>query len=263
MDHIAGAKQLEELASNAWPSLQTVCVDGWIARLSQGYTKRANSVTPLYPCRGQLADNLQRCERLYQGAGLPLLFRLPSFVPETTALDAYLAARGFAWLDESCVLRLKLKQVSPCWLSRAHVASAEDDIDAWVHRYHVLSGSSPHPVHHRILSLIKGHRCLLTLMHDGVAVACGLGVLAGGHLGLFDIVTDAACRRRGFGRLVTESLLAWGQERGATQAYLQVVAANTAARRLYAELGFEEVYRYGYRLAPDSSKTLDSDQEPT
>jgi hypothetical protein len=63
--------------------------------------------------------------------------------------------------------------------------------------------------------------------------------------------------------MVTESLLAWGQERGATQASLQVVAANTAARRLSAELGFEALYRSGYRLAPDFSKTLDSDQEPT
>ena len=206
---------------------------------------------------------MRRCERLYQGAGLPLLFRLPSFVPETTALDAYLAARGFAWLDESCVLGLQLKQIAPRWSSQARVASGEEDIDAWVHRYHMLSGSSPHPVHRRILSLIRGQRCLLTLMQDRVAVACGLGVLADGHLGLFDIVTGAAFRRRGFGRMVTESLLAWGQERGATQAYLQVVAANTAARRLYAELGFEEVYRYGYRLAPDSSQTLDNHQEPT
>jgi hypothetical protein len=128
------------------------------------YTKRANSVTPLDPCRGRLADNLQRCESLYQGAGLPLLFRLPSFVPETTALDAYLAARGFAWLDESCVLGLQLKQIAPRWPSLARVASGEEDIDAWVHRYHMLSGSSPsrappHPLVDRGATLLKLSRC--------------------------------------------------------------------------------------------------------
>jgi hypothetical protein len=39
---------IEELSMNAWPSIQTVLLDGWILRMSNGYTKRANSVNPLY-----------------------------------------------------------------------------------------------------------------------------------------------------------------------------------------------------------------------
>ena len=43
--------------------------------------------------------------------------------------------------------------------------------------------------------------------------------------------------------------MAWGAERGARDAYLQVVASNAPAVRLYEQLGFADVYRYHYRLA--------------
>ena len=45
-----------------------------------------------------------------------------------------------------------------------------------------------------------------------------------------------------------QSVCAWGRAQGARFAYLQVVATNTAARPLYADLGFETVYSYAYRV---------------
>ena len=38
------------------------------------------------------------------------------------------------------------------------------------------------------------------------------------------------------------------RRKGARFAYLQVVATNKAALPLYADLGFETVYSYGYRV---------------
>ena len=46
------------------------------------------------------------------------------------------------------------------------------------------------------------------------------------------------------------SLLEWGAERGASTAYLQVVAANTAALSLYEARGFERHHDYAYYVRP-------------
>ena len=55
-------------------------------------------------------------------------------------------------------------------------------------------------------------------------------------------------RGRGLGRALTSALTQWGRSAGARTAYLQVREQNATARRLYAALGFQEAYRYHYRV---------------
>jgi hypothetical protein len=63
-------RSLEELSLNAWPSLQTLLYDGWVLRFANGYTKRANSVNPLYHSGTDVTEKTETCERLYRGKGL-------------------------------------------------------------------------------------------------------------------------------------------------------------------------------------------------
>ena len=76
----------------------------------------------------------------------------------------------------------------------------------------------------------------------------------GSFVGLFEVVSNPQMRQQGLGRKMVRTALRWGREHGARQAWLQVVAANEAANRLYESEGFSEVYRYAYRQAPDGFK---------
>jgi len=69
---------LEELSLNALPPLQQILDDGWVLRFADGYTKRANSVTPLYlgAIEESLTAKIERCERIYQNFDLPPIFHL-------------------------------------------------------------------------------------------------------------------------------------------------------------------------------------------
>ena len=242
------ARHIEEAALNAWPALQTLIYDGWLLRFANGYTKRANSATPLYAGSRPLAEKIAYCEKLYQQQRQPVIFRLPSFVEGVDDLDEALAAKGYQRLDETLV------QVSNLdWAAYTQSERAYDMLyaDHWLPAYDGMAQERlDSGAHERILRAILSPTCYLIVM-DGQTVACGLGVYDRGYVGLFDIVTDAAHRRQGYGEEVVSSLLAWGQEAyDASYAYLQVMADNAPAISMYAKFGFETCYRYWYRVKP-------------
>jgi len=105
-------------------------------------------------------------------------------------------------------------------------------------------------VHDRMVGIISPPAAFARLELDGASVAWGLAAVERGMVGLFDIVTTGAARRRGAGRRLVEGLVAWAAAAGATTAYLQVAEENTPALELYRSMGFEEAYRYHYRIAP-------------
>jgi GNAT superfamily N-acetyltransferase len=61
------------------------------------------------------------------------------------------------------------------------------------------------------------------------------------------MLTVPEARRRGAARSILVALGAWGLERGALAAYLQVERDNAPARALYANAGFVPAYEYHYR----------------
>ncbi len=81
-------------------------------------------------------------------------------------------------------------------------------------------------------------------------VATGRAVLAGVLVGMFDVVTLPAVRRRGWGSAVVQALLVAARSQGATLAFLQVEEANRPAIAMYEALGFATLYTYHYREPP-------------
>lgn len=78
-------------------------------------------------------------------------------------------------------------------------------------------------------------------------IACGLGVIERGHVGLYDIYVDASCRRRGLGADICTAIMCAGREQGCSTAYLQVLSDNLGARAMYYQLGYDKTYAYWFR----------------
>src|SRR5260221_12454053 len=92
--HPAMIRFIEELSLNALPSQQTVYYDGWIVRFANGYTRRANSVNPLYPSTIPLEEKIEYCEALYGSKGQSTIFKLTSAV-QPESLPEFLSRRGY------------------------------------------------------------------------------------------------------------------------------------------------------------------------
>jgi ribosomal protein S18 acetylase RimI-like enzyme len=240
-------RRIEEAALNAWPALQQILLDGWILRFSKGYTKRANSVNPLYASRLDVREKVDVCEQLYAEKRLRPVFRLTP-ISSPPDLDQVLESRGYWKADPTFVLHLDLRDhtIQPAPSRELRV----EGLDDWLYLFCRFSQSvtEKHQTHMEILQAIPSKRLLVSLMYSGQPVACGLGVLENRYFGLFDLVTDPDQRNKGYGTQVVSGLLSWAQEQGAKHAYLQVMSKNEPARHLYAKLGFEDVYQYWYRI---------------
>jgi len=250
------ARRIEEASLRAWPALTESDFDGWRLRFADGYTRRANSITPLGPSRLDLGDKITTCERLYAERGLPAIFRVTPFAPP--ALEEILAARRYTFRDQVEVRARALQGGPTVAGSPARPFTARSvrlwdlGLDRWLDVFAGLSGSADanRDAHRRVLSAVPGRRRLLTLAADDRPVACGMCVLHDGLLGLFDLITARDSRGRGFGSEILRRALRWGARAGAEAAYLQVLEENRVACRLYQRAGFAVVYRYHYREPP-------------
>ena len=239
-------RRIEEASLNAWPALHQMLLDGWVLRFARGFTKRANSVTPLYPSSQPVEKKVRFCENLYARERLQSVFRISAGADGAghAALDGYLSNRGYRLGDRSLVLGAPTatEAVSSRW--------SIVTLKTWLNAYAALTEMPGKfmRLHGAILNAVRTE-CAHAVLRDGEEVlACGLGVVERDLVGLFDVVTHPAQRRQGCGEALVRGLLAWGCERGAGTAYLQVTEGNAAAQALYRKLGFTERYRYWYRM---------------
>ena len=240
---------IEEISLNAWPCLRQILYDGWILRFANGYTRRANSVNPIYPGSLNVAEKIMGCEQIYQDRQQTPIFKITPFVHPPN-LDAFLAEAGYHKNAPTSVQWLDLATLSP--QDRTGVEQWETPTEVWIDEYTRMNQvlAANRATLEAILNSINPKSCFMILQDEGQTVACGLGVLEGQYVGLFDIVTEPAHRGKGFGTRLILNILNWAKQHGATRAYLQVMLSNAPALNLYAKLGFEEIYQYWYRVLP-------------
>lgn len=243
MDHTL----LEELSLNNWQPLSTLLYDGWILRFADGYTKRANSINPIYASSYDVDLKIEECENMYAANHLPTVFKItPSIHPAN--LDSILEKKGYNVIDCTSVQTLNLDHVIPPTLDT--VTIEEQWTDTWLDNFCRLNQVKDHnkKTMKQMLSNIKTKKAFISLYHEEQVIACGLGVIERDYIGLYDIVTDVHFRNRGFGKQLILNMLRWGKDHGAQYSYLAVVMNNTPALQLYSKLGFREKYKYWYRV---------------
>ena len=242
--------QLEELALNALPALESELYDGWVLRAAGGYTGRANSAAPLYPGELETADKIAHTEAWYRSRGLSPMIRLTA-AAQPADLDLLLEERGYSLRDEDVSVRARPLDGKD-FATEAVEISEGPMPDRWLAA--LASFQTRVERHHEavriLLSRLPAASAFAMIRREAIPVAIGRAVFENGHVGLFDVFTDPEQRRQGLATDITLALLGWGAGLGATRAYLQMVPDNDAADRLYQRLGFEEVYRYWYRVAP-------------
>lgn len=243
-------RALELAAADGWPGTEQTWIDGWLLRHGDGFTRRANSATPLGRAH-RVADlhsggTLDRLREWYAARGLPLTLLLPD------RLGA--APEGWTTGDEVLVMAADIANLTlPDGTSIVDVTD-EPSAD-WLASYHYrgarLPASAP-----AVLSAVHDGRVAFGVLRGGTeALAITRAALTDAPddrrwVGLAAVEVASAHRRRGLGFLICAEMIRWGRERGATHAYVQVEADNAGAIALYRSLGLINHHRYRYATAP-------------
>jgi N-acetylglutamate synthase len=252
-DHIL-ITELENRTFSAWSPLDQSELSGWRLGWARGYTRRANSVYPLSWSHNddQLEAQIDACERWYSERGLPICFKLTT-ASQPLSIDHILANRGYTSASGARVMTADLSRWQRGDTAAAPTVRIETQFTVqWLDALCAMNtAQSPH--REVILQMLSGgeaERFFATVFDGERPVAVGLAVRNGNYVGLFDIVTHEAARRRGYGRRLVQCMLDVGSAAGARTAYLQVVERNLPAISLYESLGFHHVYDYWYRHKP-------------
>lgn len=234
----------EELSLNGHCALKVQFYDGWIIRSNEGFTKRANSVSPLYPSTIDTEVKIEHCEEFYKKEGLPCIFKLTD---KDTELDKMLKARGYETVDPTDIMTLPLDS------SRADIGEEYVSFDRpekeWLDAYCTYENSTDkQELIKKMFSLVTVDTVYGAIKKDGKIVSCASAAIERGHVLIQNVVTDPGNRRKGYGEKVCSYLMSEAAQKGAHTAYLQVVRSNSGAYKLYEKLGYKKIYTYHYMV---------------
>jgi ribosomal protein S18 acetylase RimI-like enzyme len=215
----------EHAAALAWPGIERQWLGGWLLRSAGGVTHRGNSAVPL----GVEADasTLPAIADWYAERGLTPWLSVPDRLFRHDA-PAHL---------ETVVMVCDLDSGA----SDMAVTLASVPDDTWLRLYR---RDIPVDV---LTSVVDGEVVFASIPNAAVGRAAVTNAPDGTRwVGMSAVRVAEEQRRRGHAGTLCAALLAWGAERGATRAYVQVLVDNTAAITLYESMGFSVQHRSRY-----------------
>jgi ribosomal protein S18 acetylase RimI-like enzyme len=222
----ADIRNLEHAAALAWPGIEQEWIDGWLLRFGHGVTHRANSTVPI----GIEASGsaLPAIIDWYASRGVTPWLSVPDRLFRLHEIDPHL---------ETVVMVRDVPSDEP---DAAVSLSAVPDAE-WLRLY-----ERDVPVD--VLTAVVGGEVIFASIADTAVGRAAVtdGPDGGRWVGLSAVRVAEAARRGGHARKLCSAALAWGSQRGATRAYVQVLADNDAGIGLYESMGFVVQHRSRY-----------------
>jgi GNAT superfamily N-acetyltransferase len=221
-----------------WPPAAVRHVGPWLLRDGKGGGKRVSAAT----LEGEFDDvRIADAESAMKQLGQTRLFQLR---PGQDALDAALAARGYAIVDPVVIYAASLAELShhapPAMTTFPHWPPLGIATDLWAEGG---IGAARLDVMHRV----KGEKCAILARNSDRAAGVAFVAVDGPIAMLHALEITPSMRRKGSARHIMQAAFQWAQSKGATDLGLAVTTANLPARALYASFGMAVVRQYHYR----------------
>jgi len=242
----AAVARLEGLCADAWPAPVDRPLGGWRLRAAGGFTGRANAALAVGDPGRPVAEALRVVGAFAAEHGIPPRAHAPLGSPWERAISdqGWVLEVEHAAGPESAVLVAPLEGTADPRVELTARPAAE-----W---WRLGPGDPPTPDQRAVVDPGPPARTAFPLVRasDGAAVGHLRAAVVEDHLHLALLAVAEPARRRGLARALVATAAAWGRDRGARWAVLQVAVHNTAALAFYQRIGFREHHRYRYLVPP-------------
>lgn len=244
---------LERLALRTWPAQLEQPYEGWILRASDGVTKRANSVWTIDGSEHWAGDEkaIADAEAFYLNHRLTPRFHISDASP--SGLDECLERRGYV-KEVPCLMMTTdavraIQRTEPVDGNSLHAVIQSSHDTAWLGHFLAMEGFTPElgAFYDKLFSRIEAPTAYVSLRMRDQCVGVGTAVAEDGWSGFINIVVHPHYRGHGIGKRIVHELARWSRDQGADRLYLQVIADNVPAIRLYSGAGYEQLFAYHYR----------------
>jgi ribosomal protein S18 acetylase RimI-like enzyme len=222
-----------------WPAAREVRVGPVTLREGLGGGSRVSAATVEGPWTG---DDLDAAETGMAALGQGALFMLRE---GDTALDAALAARGYAVMDPVVGYVVAVEALA---LRRPPPVTTFEVWPPLAAQAEIWAEGGIGPARLAVMERAPGPKVAILGRLDDSPAGAGFVALHQGLAMVHAIEVRERFRRRGLGAHMLRAAAFWAREQGAGWVGLVVTEANAGARALYAGLGMVEVARYHYRV---------------
>lgn len=243
----SSALAMLRLAEAGWPPMETLELDTWVLRASQGVSARANSVRV-----GGLPDDLDK--RLaqtvdwYQERNLAPLLQ----IPDPILLQRYLMDRNWRQQHSSRLMicpatLLRETAVAGAYRSDLGLEVRPELDDEWL-EFLPRENADNRPEYERALGTEQPQAFVYCRNTKGELLGVGHAVRLDDWCDYTTLAVSPDARRGGVATAVTSTLAEWAIDNDARKWFLQFYESNAAALNFYEGLGFTTHHRYGYWL---------------
>lgn len=231
--------KLFEAQEATWPPASRQNVGPWCIREGRGGGKRVSATT----AEGTVAENdISAAEAAMAALGQPLLFMVR---PDEAALDALLAARGYAVVDPVTVLSAPVADIA-CEPPPPVSAFAVWEPLAIMEELWTENGIGP--ARRAVMARVKGPKTAVLGRQNDRAAGVAFAAIHREACFVHAVVVAETHCRKGTAINMMRAAALWAQDQGVSSLNVLVTEENRAARNLYASLNMVNVGHYFYRM---------------
>lgn len=232
-------KLIETIAASAWPAKKTKSYGEWLLRAHDGVSNRANSVLTLGDIPND-DDWLFRIEQFYYSQGLTPRFYMTESSP--IQLESILKLQDYELDTKIHILSVSPEKIiNKVALHNEWELTIETEASAeWMNAFMVLEEHEERDKQaftdiFRAITFVKGF-IALKIKDEIIAVATIATDRGWGYVS--NVIVSREYRRRGIASQLMLHLARWAKKHQTKSMFMQVLAHNEPALRLYDTLGF-------------------------